>query len=294
MNKMTKLAGFPIVMMMVLQVAFAQHGGTIVVEREGAREVVARINAGFGTLYLKRGDGDALARVREKLDDDEDEQHDTTFDVSYHVENGVGYLTLDLNGEDGDDMNALACLFEGSASRTWYVYLNDDVPIRFDLTLGAGRAAVDLTDLRVRAFKMEAGAATVRMSVDKPNDEQIDRVSISAGVGSVSTRRLGNLRFRRLDFEGGMGSYRLDCTGALPDRSKIYSDVGVGSMIITLPEGVGAKARTDEHFLNSQKMYRFIRHSDNVYTTQNFSSSNRKVLLDLQSGVGSVAVRWAK
>jgi hypothetical protein len=210
------------------------------------------------------------------------------------VKDGVGYLTVDLNSDDDDDMNALSCLLNGRSTRRWYISMNDNVPIRFDVSLGAGRASLDLTGIHVREFKLDAGAGSVRLSVDKANREEIEEVSISAGVGSVSSRHLGNLRFRRLEFDGGLGSYRLDCTGALPERARINTDVGVGSMIITLPEGFGAKALTSDSWLSSQNMHLFVRHGDNMYSTKNFSQSSRKVILDLQSGVGSVSVRWAK
>lgn len=271
--------------------AASQEGRTRTVDLNGAREIVATVNGGFGTLYLKRGAGEALVRIREK---NEDEEESSNVEVSYYIEDGVGYLTLDLNTDGDEEMNALACLLQGNSSRTWFVEMNDQVPIRFEVTLGAGRASLDLTDLHVRALSLDAGAGSVRLSVDKPNREIVNNVSISAGVGSVHTRHLGNLRFKTLDFDGGLGSYRLDCTGALPARAKIRSDVGVGSMVITLPRGVGAKAMTSDHWLSSQKMYHFVRRSDNVYSTKDFSRSERKVLLDLQSGVGSVSVRWAR
>jgi hypothetical protein len=275
----------------VLQIATSQNGNTTVVALDGAREVVAEINGGFGTLYLKRGQGEALVSVREKA-----REGDVPCGVecTYSVKDGIGYLTVDLNSDDDDDMNAFSCLLNGKSTRTWYISMNDRVPIRFDISLGAGRASLDLTGIHVRAFELDAGAGSVRLSVDKANLEEIEEVSISAGVGSVSSRHLGNLRFRRLDFDGGLGSYRLDCTGALPERTRIKTDVGVGSMIITLPAGFGAKALTSDSWLSSQNLHLFVRHGDNMYSTKNFSQSRKKVLLDLQSGVGSVSVRWAK
>lgn len=269
--------------------AVAQDGFTRSVSLEGAREVVATINGGFGTLYLKRGRGNALLQMKEKITE---EGAPSDVQVEYYVEDGIGYLTLDLNTDGDEDMNALACLLQGRDSRTWYVHMNDRVPIRFNVTLGAGKASLDLTGLHVRDFRLDAGAGSVRMSVDRPNREIIDKVSISAGVGSVQTRHLGNLRFRHLEFDGGLGSYKLDCTGALPSRTRISSDIGVGSMVITLPDGVGAKAMTNDNWLSSENMYRFVQRSDNVYATENFSRSSRKVLLNLQSGLGSVSVRW--
>lgn len=100
--------------------------------------------------------------------------------------------------------------------------------------------------------------------MDKPNLEDTGAISLSAGVGSLHAEGIGNLRFRQLDFEGG------------------------------LAEGIGAKAVTDAIWFNSTIMYRFVRKTDAVFVTPDFDKSQRHVPLEIQSGLGSVAVRWAK
>ena len=267
----------------------AQDGHKRTLDLQGATEVVADINGGIGTLNLKRGSGNALMTLREDREDD-DARRDVS--VDYHVRDGIGYLTLDLGNKDGDDMNALEFLFRGTDSRTWYVTLSDRVPIRFDISLGAGKASLDLTGIHVRALAIDAGAGSVRMRVDRPNRQSIGKVTFSAGVGSVKTRGLGNLRFSALDFDGGIGEYVLDCSGALPDGARIKTDIGVGSLKLALPEGVAAKAITSDNPLSSTKMYRFVQHDNDVYTTTNYESSNRRVYLNLEAGLGSVSVHW--
>ncbi len=270
----------------------AQDGTVRTVSFDGAREVVAEINGGFGTLYLKRGSGDDLLTLREKRSTKK--KYESDVELDYHVNDGVGYLTVDLGTGDGSDMNALATLLRGRPSRTWYLSVSDRVPIRFDITIGAGKASIDLTGMHIRSFDLDAGAASVHLKMDSPNLEETGSISLSAGVGSLRAERMGNLRFRRLEFEGGLGEYHLDCTGELPDHASITTDLGVGSLTIVLPEGIGAKAVTDANWFNSTKMYRFIRKTDDTYITPDFDKRTRHVQLDLQSGLGSVAVRWAR
>ncbi len=290
MNTMRRSGFFSIVMgMLLVPLLQAQDGYRTTVDLEGATEVVAEINGGIGTLNLKRGSGPALMTLRERQEDDE-QRSDAT--VDYHVRDGIGYLTLDLGNDDGEDMNALACLFRGTDSRTWYVTLTDRVPIRFDISLGAGKASLDLTGIHVRGLTIDAGAGSVRMRVDRPNRQSIGKVTFSAGVGSVKTRGLGNLRFSALDFDGGIGEYELDCSGALPDGARIKTDIGVGSLKLALPEGVAAKAITSDNPLSSTKMYRFVQHEDDVYTTTDYEQSSRRVYLKLEAGLGSVSVHW--
>lgn len=258
----------------------------------GAKEVVAEINGGFGTLNIKRGSGDQLMTVREKTTDGSGETSNIRID--YRVENGIGYLTVDMGTEGQEDMNALACLLNGSNSKSWYVTISDQVPVRFDLTLGAGKASVDLSGIHVREFNLDAGAGSVRLRADRPNREEIGKMSISTGVGSLRAEHIGNLRFNVLDFEGGLGEYVLDCTGDLPDNAKIITDVGVGSLTIVLPKGVGAKALTGDNWFSSRKMYGFVRINDDTFESRDYDNAQRRVHLDIQSGLGSVAVRMAK
>ncbi len=270
----------------------AQESTTKRVALNGAREVVVEINGGFGALFLKRGSGNELLTLKEKRKNAEDDESE--IDIDYRIDSGVGYLTVDMGTNGESDMNALSCLLKGNTTRIWFLTISNKIPVHFNITIGAGKASIDLTDMHVRGFKLDAGAASVRMKMDTPNLEDIETVSISAGVGSLRSEHLGNLRFHTLDFEGGIGEYTLDCSGRLPDNARIITDVGIGSLTIVLPKGIGAKARTDDNWFSSRKMYRFIRKNDELYITPNYDKSTRRVRLDLQSGLGSVAVRWAK
>lgn len=289
-NMMRSYSFFPIILAILLvPTLHAQEGHRTSVDLQGATEVVAEINGGIGTLYLKRESGNPLMTLREKRKKAE-QLRDVI--VDYQIRDGVGYLRLDLGNQDGDDMSALASLFRGKDSRTWYVTFSDRVPIDFDISLGAGKASLDLTGIHVRGLAIDAGAGSVRLRVDRPNRQSIGKVTFSAGVGSVKTRRLGNLRFSALDFDGGIGEYELDCSGALPDGARIKTDIGVGTLKLALPKGVAAKAITSNNPLSSTKMYRFVQHDDNVYTTTNYENSTRRVYLNLEAGLGSVSVHW--
>jgi hypothetical protein len=270
----------------------AQDAGIRKVAPGDAKEVVATINGGFGTLFIKKGRDDELLTVRQKQRKQDGDIADIGID--YRIENGVGYLTVDMGTEGQNDMNGFAALLKGHKSRTWYMTISDRIPVRFNVTLGAGRASIDLTGIHVREFHLDAGAGSVRLKSDSPNREEIGRMSVSAGVGTVRAEDLGNLRFNELIFEGGLGEYMLDCRGELPDNTTISADVGVGSLTIVLPMDVGAKALPDNNWLSSRKMYGFVRNADESYVTTNYDRATRRVLLDLRSGLGSISVRRGK
>lgn len=269
----------------------AQEARVFTVDAEGAREIVAEINGGFGTMILKRGSTASLMTIQERSEGEGDE---AGIQVGYFVEDGIGYLTVDLGTQGENDLNALGCLMKGSGSRTWQLEVSDRLPVHFNITLGAGKAAIDLTDVFVRSFHLDVGAGSARVTADRPNRGEIGEMSVSAGVGSFRGDRLGNLRFNELDFEGGLGEYVLDCSGALPHNARIISDVGVGSLTVVLPRDIAARVLTDDNWLSSRKLTGFVRKSSDVYLSRNYEREERRVLLDLRSGLGSVKVRWSK
>ncbi|MDX9758063.1 MAG: hypothetical protein RBU27_02785 [Bacteroidota bacterium] len=282
----------PILVILVAGVLNAQDSPVRHVALGEATEVVAKINGGYGTVHLRRGDGPMLLSVRES--NAKNREAPPEIRVDYRVEDGIGFLTVDMGNDGRDEMNLLSCLLNGRGERTWDVTLAGGIPIRLDMTMGAGTATVDLTDIHLRAFHLDAGAGTVLLHADRPNAEDIGHVTISAGVGALRAERLGNLRFNELAFEGGIGEYRIDCSGALPDNAKVVSDVGVGTLTIVLPRDVGAKAITNDNWLSSRKMYGFIQKNDVTYCTPDYQRTQRRVLLDVRSGLGSVVVRRMK
>lgn len=255
------------------------------------RLVVIEIEGAAGTITLKKNPSEDLfvvTRVAAKREDS-----DPMAKVSYRESDGVGYLTVNLGEEGKKNVDALASLLSGASGRTWNLLVSDRVPVALSFKLGAGNAKLDLTGIRMQSLSIDAGAGSIRVYVDNPNPEMAKHVSLSAGVGSIESRKLGNLRFQELDIEGGLGSYKLDCRGDLRDGARIRTDIGLGSMMVLLPTEVGARAIAQKRWYNSTSLSRFIRDSDDSYSTPNYETAAKRVHLNLESGLGSVSVRWA-
>lgn len=289
---MPGLSSVVIVLIMLANIALAQEATVHRVALGDAREVVAEIHSTFGTIHLKRGRSTDLLVISQRNGKSGNEASD--IDVDYYEENDIGNLTVNLGRGSENEKHSMEAFLGGTVSHTWYITVSDRVPVRFDITLGAGSASIDLTDIHVREFRLDAGAGSIRIKVDTPNREEIHTVALSAGIGKLRTRRLGNLRFQSLNFEGGLGEYLLDCSGELPNNARINTDLGVGSLVIVLPHGIGAKAYTDHNWLSSTNMNGFVKQDGSLYLSEHYEQSRRRIQLDMQSGVGSVAVRWAK
>jgi hypothetical protein len=255
----------------------------------GESVVHVSITGGKGTFILKRATSNDVYTVREKSDDD----GPAAIDAQYTVKGDAGFLTLDLNNlEDGDDLNTLSAIFSGGDTREYYITLTDRIPVYLDMKIGAGDGRIDLTGLRLRRLSLECGATELRIRVGETNPEVLREVKLAAGIGQLMADRLGNLNFERFAFDGGVGEYQLDFTGQLRDRSQVSADIGVGSLRLVFPHSAGVLAHAEDNWLNSAEFTHFTQNKKGVYASENYRSADRKVLLKVQSGIGSVSINW--
>ena len=278
--------------------SFSIHGATSQTrsDREASRtterQLRVEIAGGYGRIFIRRAQNDKVFTIYSKNEN----QSDDKLLVQYRIKDSRGNLKIELNADDDDERNvdALACLVRGKKTAKWELELSDRIPINLDFELGAGEANLDLTDLRMQSVKVEAGASRLRITCATPNPEQLHTLSISAGVGSVQSEHLGNLNFEALEFEGGLGSYVLDLTGALRNDATVSTDLGMGSLVIVLPEGIGVRAMNSDSWFTSAHFQDFIRKSDDEYLSKDYLTARRKMNMDLNTGVGSVTVKWKK
>ena len=121
----------------------------------------------------------------------------------------------------------------------WRIYLSPTHPLDLDLHLGAASADLELAGIPLRRLTLRTGVAKSELSFDEPNSESLRRMDIFAGVGELELNELGNARFERMTFKGGVGRYTLDFSGeAFVPGAEATVEVGVATLEITLPEGV--------------------------------------------------------
>ncbi len=254
--------------------------------RTTEKELSIIIDVAFGTLYVERGPKDRVAVV----DYDQDTDDKLRIAVSYEVSGSKGTLRIktkkdskiwkDENSNDhGDD-------------RRITVMLSEDLPIDFDLELGAGRGELDVTGLRIRQLRIETGASSVELMCEKPNPIVAEKIEIESGVSKFTGTNLSNLNFRVLNFSGGIGSYKLDFGGALRQSAKASIEVGLGSIVVNIPSNIAARVVHDESWLSSSNLDdEFIRKRGDVYETREYQDADHRLDLSIESGLGSVKVR---
>lgn len=164
------------------------------------------------------------------------------------------------------------------------------VPVELQLHFGAAEANLDLGGLRIRDAEITTGASDTKLQVSEPNPESCDRLHLQVGAAGFEASQLANLGCRDLDVEGGVGDLTLDFSGAWKQDLRGSVRVGMGSVTLAIPRGIGVRIERSS-VLSSFDPEGLIKQGD-VYYTPGFASARRHLTLNLEAALGSLDIRW--
>jgi hypothetical protein len=267
------------------------------IKRTTEKEIRLKLESSFGTVECSKGPSDKIMVFDFKTEDG----HKPSVDIDYRIRNDIGYLNLtrelgskhsvSLNFDD-DDEEKNDYSFE---SGKWYMRFSDAIPLSIDAELGAGRGDFDMTGLNVKDFRMSAGASSTTLVFGEPNKSEIEDFEIKSGVSKFVGKKLNNANFKRMTFEGGVGSYYLDFAGELRHEVDVKIKIGLGAVTIIIPKEVGAKVHYQESWFSNFSIDKdFDEEKKGVYSTTNYSSADGRMNIYVESGLGSVKVKRTK
>lgn len=166
------------------------------------------------------------------------------------------------------------------------------VPMDLDLEFGAVRADIDLGGLALTDLDLSTGASESVVDVSQLNPAAMSAASFEVGAAQFTARRLGNLNAERIEVSAGVGSITLGLDGRWQRDARIGIEMGLGSLELHVPEGLGLRLRKDS-FLTALDSEGLIKRGD-VYESLDFDSAERRVVIDLDAAFGSVAVVWIR
>jgi hypothetical protein len=169
--------------------------------------------------------------------------------------------------------------------------LNPNIPIALRGKTGVGESHIDLGGMKVRELDLRNGVGETRVSMLSPNRITCDRANIENGVGSLKMTGLGNLAFRQLTFQGGVGGSELDFSGDWREQGDIRIDVGVGGVQLRVPRSIGAEVQASKTFLSGVDLPQFDRRGD-TYVSYNIDRVSRVIRLRIHAGIGGVELKW--
>jgi hypothetical protein len=113
---------------------------------------------------------------------------------------------------------------------------------------------------------------------------------VEVGAASFEARNLGNLNTRRFRLTGGVGEVILDFTGSWQQDMVAEVEMGLGSLTLRLPRGLGVSVVKDGLLasFDSQGLTK----RGNTYYSENFEDATNKLALDLDAALGSIRVEW--
>lgn len=205
------------------------------VELEGAEEVQVDIEMGVGQLSVSE---DTVGY--RQLMDAEFEYDIASWKprVDYDVEGRSGELTIRQPRFTGWNL--------GDSRYVWDLAFTDEVPLYFDIDMGAGESDFDLSGLDVREFRLDIGAGDITVDLTGEYEHDVD-VSINGGAGALTVRLPESIGVR-VSVDQGIGEvvangFRLDgdyYVNDAYDDTDVFIDVdidtGVGQINLILTD----------------------------------------------------------
>jgi hypothetical protein len=256
----------------------AQEWRTMSVSRQlsGESSLEVELNHVAGVLHLEPSNGRVLYSMDLRYDE-------RAFDPIAEFDGRRLHLGVEGRGRD------LRIKSDGSDAEM-RVALTRDVPMDLSLRFGAGRADVALGGLRLVGMEIETGASETEMTVSRPNREIMRSGRIAVGAAQFTALQLGNLNAERLEVEAGVGEVVLDLSGEWKRDGNIEVTMGLGSLELRVPEGLGLKL-VKQAFLTSLDAPEMDRDGD-VWYSRDWESAERRVTVEVAAAFGAVKVVW--
>jgi len=269
----TALGGFS-------QVVEAQTWRTVTMSRQhdGESSLDVRIRYGVGRLDLRSAEPGLLYSMRLRYDE---EVYEPVADYEGNrLRLGVDVIQRKIRVGERDHVGQLD------------VALARGVPTDLDLEFGAGRADLDLGGLSLTRLDLRTGASETRLDVSSPNPERMRDATIEVGAAEFSARKLGNLNAAEIVISAGVGQVTLDFTGEWRRDADVVVDMGLGSLELRFPEGIGVRLRKNT-FLTAFDSEGLIKRGDSYYSPD-WDEAEHRITLDVDAAFGSIEVAWVR
>ncbi|HQE94309.1 MAG TPA: toast rack family protein [Candidatus Marinimicrobia bacterium] len=258
---------------------------------KGEEELDVNISFGLGTLDLKSHD-DPKYLVHSIMTYS---QRICKPIVDYKILGNRGRLKMSTEKYDEsnpiDQRNRKSSQLNKELNK-WYLEFSHKIPIYFAVDLGLGEGRLDFTDLRVRDLKLHCGLSDVNVIFREKNQDNMRNMVIETGLGSVNVKGLSYANMERFNVECGLGTTELVFDGSLSQDIRGKIEVGLGSVIIEVPDNVAVEVRSQSSFLSSLNLHGFDRISENLYRSGNWETANKRIYLEIEVGLGSVDINW--
>ena len=210
-----------------------------------------------------------------------------TPDIQYHAPfaGSEGRFSFSL-----DSTNQMGIRREKQNNRLRIAF-TDSIPLKLRVTTGVGNALLSLSGLKLARIDFESGVGGAKISAYEPNSIECEYIHLKNGVGSIEAVGLGNLNFRELEFEGGLGGADLDFSGEWKRNADIRIEVGIGGANIRVPRELGVRVEAEKHFLSGLQLEGFNQRNS-VHYSENYDKAAVTISIHATAGIGGLKITW--
>ena len=265
-------------LLMLASTAQAQDWRTITSQRQYRNEEDLRVQVQYGGGRLSIGptpSGNALYRALLRYDANA---------FKPVTEYKHGQLVLGIDGGSIRGRN----LKEGRLDIT----LSNKLPLELDLKFGAVEADIELGGLRVRELSISTGASETNIGIASPNSIECSQFKAEVGAAEFKIGGLGNLNCEKMHVQGGVGDVTLDFNGAWRIDALVEVEMGLGSLTLRVPRGLGVQVRKGG-VLSSFDSQELIKRG-NVYYSENWDEATNRLTFVVDAALGSIRMEWVE
>lgn len=242
------------------------------------QEVKVDVQYGAGHFTVSPMDGGALYRMRLRYDEElfEPVAEYTSGEIRLGTDNIVRRIRLgrwEMGGE-------------------FDLELSTNVVMDLRMEFGAVKAEFDLGGLQLTDLSIATGASQTHIDVSEPNPVEMNIAQFEVGAAEFTARRLGNLNARSIQVDAGVGDISLGLTGRWQRDARLSVDMGLGSLELRLPVGLGVKIVKDT-FLASFDSEGLVKRG-NAYYSLDYDDADRRLTIDIDAAFGSIDVVWVR
>lgn len=170
--------------------------------------------------------------------------------------------------------------------------LGQRVPLTLDLKFGAVEADVELGGLRVKELKIATGASATKLNVASLNPVNCAEMKFEVGAAEFEATGLGNLNCEVINVAGGVGDMTLDFNGAWRVNSSVDIDMGLGSLTLRVPRGLGVSVKKTGVLasFDSQELVK----RGNTFYSENWDSATNRISFNIDAALGSIRMVWVE
>jgi len=176
-------------------------------------------------------------------------------------------------------------------SNSLRLQFNDSIPLDLKVDTEMANTRLSLSGLSVSRVVFESGVGGAKLSVYEPNPIVCEFVRLKNGVGNIDAIGLGNLNFRELEFEGGVGGADLDFSGNWRQDADVRIQVGIGGVHLRIPRSLGVRLETEKHLFREYQLEGFIQKGIDYYS-ENYESAPVKVFMRVATHIGGLKITW--